>query len=359
MTQESDHPASALGPARGVYARAGGLAVFGLLLVASWQIVAPFAVSLAWALALAVSVHPVQHWLAARIGGRERSAAALLSLSLIFVVLLPVGLLMLYATQAMQALAEKLVTLRMSELPPPAVLEHIPLVGDRLREVWLEVQHGDFAAFSQLEGAVGGVAGWLLDFGLAVGGSFTQVLIAIVLVFPILLGADRSVGFARKLAQAVDSRRGVMLLHVATRVVRGVSVGVIGGAAVATALLLLGLALAGTPGLGLIGVATFLLALVQAPIFLVGIAAGAWFWWQGAFAWAVFVAVWSVGVHVAYSVMQPILISKEAGLPMSVMFLGVLGGFLAYGFVGLFIGPVVLGVLYATIAAWLKDGAHD
>lgn len=345
----------AVPPARGLYARTGGLAVFALLLVASWQIIAPFAVSLAWALALAVSVHPMQGWLAARIGGHQRSAAALVSLSLIFVVLLPVGLLMVYATQAMQALAQKIVALRGAELAPPAMLEHIPLLGDRLRNLWLDVQHGDFGAFSQLDGALGGVAGWLLDFGLAVGGSFTQVLVAIVLVFPLLLGADRSVGYARKLARAVDPRRGVMLLHVATRVVRGVSVGVIGGAAGATALLLLGLAIAGTPGLGLIGVFTFLLALVQAPIFLVGFAAGAWLWWQGALVWAVFVAVWSVGVHVGYSVMQPILISKEAGLPMSVMFLGVLGGFIAYGFVGLFIGPVVLGVLYATIAAWLQD----
>lgn len=345
-------------PARGLYARAGGLAAFGLLLISSWQIIAPFAVSLAWAVALAVSIHPAQGWLARRIGGRERSAAAILSLSLIFLVLLPVGVLMVYATQGMQALAQTLVNLRVAEMPPPAFLGRVPLVGDKLLELWLDVQHGDFGALSQLDGALGGVAGWLLEFGLAVGGSFTQMLVAIVLVFPLLLGARRAVAFARRLADAVDPLRGVMLLHVATRVVRGVSLGVIGGAAGATTLLMIGLALAGVPGLGLITVLTFLLALVQAPIFVVGLAAGAWLWWEGSIAWAVFAGLWSVGVHVGYSVLQPILISKEAGLPMSVMFLGVLGGFIAYGFVGLFIGPVVLGVLYATVSAWLQDDHH-
>lgn len=343
---------------RGVYARAGGLLVFALLLAASWQIIAPFAVALAWAISLAVSVHPIQVFFARRLGKRPKLAAALVSLLLFVTVLVPVGLLLVYATQGVQALAGHLGELKLAEMAPPPALAHVPVVGDRLVELWLDAQHGDFGAFSQVESALGGAAGWLVNAGLAIGSSFAQVLIAMLLVLPMLLGAEHGVRFTRQLADAVDPRRGRLLLDVATRVVRGVSIGVIGGAAVATLALLIGLALAGAPALGLIGVLSFLLALIQAPIFLVGLGVAAWLWWKGALAWAVFAAIWSVGVHLAYSVMQPVLISKEAGLPMSVMFLGVLGGFIAYGFIGLFVGPVVLGVLYATIVAWIEDLAR-
>ncbi|MEG0821762.1 MAG: AI-2E family transporter [Burkholderiaceae bacterium] len=355
MSGEDPAPSrSANGLTRGVYARAGGLAVFALLLLVSWQILAPFMVSLAWAISLAVSVHPIQTWLARRLGRRPRSAAALVSLLLIVTVLLPVGMLLIYATQAVQAMATRLGDLKLLEMAPPAVLDQIPLLGEHLQSLWRDAQQGDFATFSQIEAAVGGAAGWLVHAGLAISGSFAQVLIAMVLVFPMLLGAERSVHFARKLADAVEPTRGQMLLDVATRVVRGVSLGVIGGAAVATAALLVGLGIAGAPALGLIGVLSFLVALVQAPIFLIGLAVAGWLWWQGAVAWAVFAALWSVGVHLAYTVLQPMLISKEAGLPISVMFLGVLGGFIAFGFIGLFVGPVVLGTVYAMVVAWVE-----
>ncbi len=342
-------------PVNGLYARAGGLMMFVLLLLASWQIVAPFAVALAWAISLAVSVHPIQARLARRLGRRPRTAAALVSLLLIVTVLLPVGLLLLYATQGVQAAATHISDLRLLDMEPPAVLARVPVLGEQLQELWREAQQGDFATLSQVEAALGGAAGWLVNAGLAIGSSFAQVLIAMILVFPLLLGADRSVRFARKLAKAVEPRRGELLLDVATRVVRGVSLGVIGGAAVATAVLLLGLAIAGAPALGLIGVVSFLLALMQAPVFLVGLAVAGWLWWQGAVAWAVFAALWSVAVHLAYSVFQPMLISKEAGLPMTVMLVGVLGGFIAFGFIGLFVGPVVLGTMYAMLVAWVDS----
>jgi predicted PurR-regulated permease PerM len=340
---------------RGLYARAGGLLLFLLLLFASWKIVAPFAVSLAWAVSLAVSVHPLQNRLARTLGGRKRLAAALMSLVLVVTVLLPVGLLLLYATQGVQALNAWVSALDLSKMTPPDWLERLPIAGPHFKELWLEAQHGDFSAFARIEAALGEVGSWLLEAGLAIGGSLVQVLLAMVLVFPLLLGADRGVITVRRLAEAVEPRRGRQLVEVATRVIRGVSLGVIGGAAIASLVLLAGLAIAGAPALGLLGVITFVLALVQAPIFLIGLAVGAWLWWQGAMGWAIFVAVWSVGVHFGYGVLQSVWISKEAGMPVSVMFVGVLGGFVAFGFIGLFIGPVVLGVLYATLTAWLQD----
>ena len=340
---------------RGLYARAGGLVLFLLLLFASWKIVEPFAVSLAWAVSLAVAVHPLQTRLARALGGHKRLAAAVMSLFLVVTVLLPVGLLLLYATQGVQALNAWVGALDLASMAPPDWLERLPIAGPHLKELWLEAQHGDFSAFARVETALGDVGTWLLEAGLAIGGSFVQVLVAMILVFPLLLGAERGVGYVQRLAEAVEPRRGRELVQVATRVIRGVSLGVIGGAAVAALALLAGLAIAGAPALGLLGVISFVLALVQAPIFLIGLAVGGWLWWQGSMGWAIFIAVWSLGVHFGYGVLQSVWISKEAGMPISVMFVGVLGGFLAFGFIGLFIGPVVLGVLYATLTAWLRD----
>ena len=356
-TQDPAPPASGGDAAaqRGLYARAGGLLLFLLLLFASWKIVEPFAVSLAWAVSLAVAVHPLQTRLARTLGGRKRWAAALTSLVLVFTVLVPVGLLLLYATQGVQALNAWVGALDLASMAPPVWLDRLPIVGSHLEELWLEAQHGDFSAFARIESALGDVGSWLLEAGLAIGGSFVQVLIAMILVFPLLLGAERGVVTVQRLADAVEPRRGRQLVQVATRVIRGVSLGVIGGAAIASLVLLAGLAIAGAPALGLLGVITFVLALVQAPIFLIGLAVGGWLWWQGSIGWAIFIAVWSVGVHFGYGVLQSVWISKEAGMPISVMFVGVLGGFVAFGFIGLFIGPVVLGVLYATLTAWLQD----
>ena len=360
MDNEPSSSGSPIQPSHGPFAQAVALAVFGLLLFAAWKIASPFLVSLAWAVAIAVSVQPLHARFSVRIGKRPKLAAALVTLAAAAIVLVPVGLLFLYAADGIDAAGRWLSAVDLSTLAPPEWLRKVPIAGAALDQYWRDATTGRIGTIEDLQTQVAARGGWLAEQGLALGVSFVQILVAVLIVFPLLVGARKSAALVRSLSTAIAGARGGMLIDVAIHVIRGVSIGVVGVSLLATLALTLGLWIAGVGGLGLLAFVTFLVCMIQGPVMLVGFGVALWLWHAGAPGWALFVAVWGIGVNVAASVLEPYLISSKAGLPMTVMFVGVVGGFIAWGFIGIFIGATVLGVLYAITMAWIGgDKRYD
>ena len=112
---------------------------------------------------------------------------------------------------------------------------------------------------------------------------------------------------------------------------------------------------AGVPFAGILTSVMFLLALAQIGAVPVLLCAAAWLYWKGSIGWMIGLIVWSVIVGSLDNIMRPLLIKQGADLSLLLIFAGVIGGLIAFGLVGIFVGPVVLAVAYTLLEAWMRE----
>jgi predicted PurR-regulated permease PerM len=155
--------------------------------------------------------------------------------------------------------------------------------------------------------------------------------------------------FGRRLA----GDQGDRVIRLAGQAIRAVALGVIVTACVQAALAGLGLLLAGIPFAPVLTAVTFVLCIAQIGPMLVLGPSVAWLFWSGATVPATLLSIWAVLVIAMDNILRPILMTKGANLPMLVMFTGVMGGLLAFGLIGIFVGPVVLAIGYTLLGAWI------
>ncbi len=161
--------------------------------------------------------------------------------------------------------------------------------------------------------------------------------------------------FAGRLAgqQGVD-----IALH-AARAVRGVALGIVVTALVQALLGGAGMALAGVPAVSILTAATFMLCLAQVGPWPVLIPVCIWLFWSGETVWGGGMVAWTLVVSTIDNFIRPLLIKRGADIPLLLIFAGVIGGLMAFGIVGLFIGPVILAVTYTLLEEWVREGVAE
>jgi predicted PurR-regulated permease PerM len=336
-----------------------GVIFLGALIVASLWILRPFLAAAIWATMIVVSTWPVMLWFQARLWRRRFLAVAAMTLILVLVFVVPltlaVGTIVANADEIVARL-KSLVAFRMPT--PPDWVADLPFIGAKAVLAWEQ------AAASGIEGLLarltpyaGSVTTWFVSEAGDVGILFVQFLLTLVLAALMYArgeAAARAVGrFGRRLA----GDRGENAVRLAGQAIRGVALGVVVTAVVQSALGGLGLAIAGVPFAGLLTAAMLFLCIAQVGPSPVLIPAVIWLYWSGETAWGTFLLVWSLIVITMDNVLRPLLIKRGADLPLLVIFAGVIGGLLAFGLVGIFVGPVVLAVAYTLLEAWIEDGA--
>jgi predicted PurR-regulated permease PerM len=148
---------------------------------------------------------------------------------------------------------------------------------------------------------------------------------------------------------------GEHVVVLAGQAIRAVALGVVVTALVQTVLAGIGLAVAGVPFAGLLTAAILLLCIAQIGPVIVLVPAVIWLYWSNQTAWGTALLVWTIVVGSLDNILRPILIRKGADLPLLLIFGGVIGGLLAFGIVGLFIGPVMLAIAYTLLQRWMSD----
>jgi predicted PurR-regulated permease PerM len=160
----------------------------------------------------------------------------------------------------------------------------------------------------------------------------------------------------RDFANRLAGERGVGAVKLAGQAIRAVALGVVVTAVVQTLLAGIGLAAAGVPFAGLLSAVMLLLAVAQIGVVPVMLCAIGWLYWKDHAGIAAALLVWTVLVGTVDNVLRPLLIRQGANLPLLLIFAGVIGGLLAFGLVGLFVGPVILAVSYTLLLAWIDEG---
>jgi predicted PurR-regulated permease PerM len=340
------------------YARLGVLLLGGALLYLVWRIVEPLWQPLLWAVLLGALLAPFNARIAARLGGRRRLASGLTIVGVVLLVLLPViAIGGAVATQAAQLLQRIDTTqLRASHID----LAHVPFLQRPLE--WIDRTAG--VSLPQIEGWIVTGAKRLLETLANSGGAVmlgalgtivSFVLMLFVLFFVLRDGPLLAQRVVRMLP--IEARlRGRLWQHLID-VTRAVFVGIGVTALVQGLLLGIGFAIAGLPSPLVFGVLGALFALV--PVVgtaLIWVPAALWLVAQGEPGHALFMAAWGVlAVGSVDNFLRPILISGRVEVPTLAVFIGVMGGLSAFGFVGLFLGPIVLGLLVALFRFTTED----
>ncbi|MDH4569620.1 AI-2E family transporter [Pseudomonas sp. BN414] len=327
------------------------------LLGASLWVLAPFVSALFWAAVLAFASWPLMRLLSNLLNGRESAAAALLTAGWMILVALPLVWLLGNLAEHVRDATELVKNVQMEGLPPPPEwLHQVPLIGERLVRAWHSIDAQGAAFFASLRPYMGQAGNWILARSAQIGGGMVELVLSLVLVFFFYRDGPRMALFVeRGLERLIGDRAEHYLALVAGTVQRVVN-GVIGTAAAQAVLALIGFWIAGVPGALVLAIVTFALSLIPMGPPLVWVPATAWLAWHGDYGYAVFLGIWGMFIISGVdNVLKPYLISRGGNLPLVVVLLGVFGGILAFGFMGLFLGPTLLAVAYSLISDWIGD----
>jgi predicted PurR-regulated permease PerM len=334
------------------------VAAIGGLIAASFWVLRPFLPSVIWATMIVVATWPALCGVQTRLRGRRSLAVAAMTLAMLAILAAPLAVATVTIVEHADLVVAWVKSVGTRSLSgPPQWVGALPLAGPRLAAEWQNLAAArpeDLAA--RVAPYLAGVAAWLIAQVGSLGSLFVQLLLTIgvsaVMYARGEVAAEVVLAFARRLAGEPGER--VVLLSAGA--IRGVALGIVVTALVQAAIGGLGLAVTGVPHPLLLSSIMFLLALAQVGPVPVLLGAAVWLYLGGQTAWTVVLLVWTVLTASLDNILRPVLIRKGADLPFVLIFAGVLGGMLAFGLVGLFVGPVVLAVTYTLLVAWVTEG---
>jgi predicted PurR-regulated permease PerM len=332
-----------------------GIAVLALLVVGVFAVLRPFFASLLWALILSMATWPLFRWIEKKLGGRPTAAATVMTLLLLVALLGPLALVASSLTQDVGAVSERVKVLREEGMPPPpGWLIRVPVIGDDLTERWQSYADDPSLLGEAIKQYIRPAIQYTLGVGASLGGGLAQMTLSVLIAWFFyrdgLAGARRLGAVVHKLA----GERGPHLIELTGATLKGVVYGIVGTAFAQGSLAGIGFWLAGVPGAFLLGVLTAFLSVVPMGPVLLWLPAAAWLFFQvDAIGWAIFLVVWGiVVVGGVENLIKPIFIGRGSQLPLILVFIGILGGAVAFGFLGLFIGPTLLALGYALVREW-------
>jgi predicted PurR-regulated permease PerM len=329
----------------------------GALIVASFWILRPFLAAAIWAAMIVVATWPAMLWLQARLWRSRALAVAAMTIILLLVFVVPlalaIGTIVLNADEIV-LLFKSIAEFRMPT--PPDWLAALPFVGPKVVMAWEQ------AAASGVEGLMarlmpyaGSMTKWFVAEAGNVGFLFVQFLLTLILAALMYARGEAAARAASRFGGRLAGERGEGAVQLAGQAIRSVALGVVVTAVAQSALGGAGLAIAGVPFAGLLTAAMLFLCIAQVGPSPVLVPAVIWLYWSGETAWGTFLLVWSVVVVTMDNVLRPMLIQRGADLPLLLIFAGVIGGLLAFGLVGIFVGPVVLAVAYTLLGSWIDE----
>ncbi|WP_085705166.1 AI-2E family transporter [Pseudomonas sp. B8(2017)] len=327
------------------------------LLGAGLWVMAPFISALLWGAILAFASWPLMRLLTRALGGRETLAASLLTTAWILIVALPLVWLGFNLADHIRDATAFVRDVQVDGLPDaPAWLGGIPLVGERLVSWWQSLDQQGAALLASVKPHLGQMGNWLLARSAQIGSGVLELTLSLVFVFFFYRDGPRLSAFVLRLLHRLMGDRAEYYLELVAGTVQRVVNGVIGTAAAQGVLALIGFLIAGVPGAIVLGLVTFMLSLIPMGPPLAWIPATGWLVWKGEYGMAVFLGVWGTFIISGVdNVLKPYLISRGGNLPLVIVLLGVFGGLIAFGFIGLFIGPTLLAVGYSLLLDWSRN----
>lgn len=329
------------------------LALFFLLVFWAIVLVRPFLPIVLWSLILTVTFYPAFAWLARLIGGRRRLAAAIVTALALLVFTGPVIWLGLSTIDSLRIFSERLNTGEITVPPPPISIKTWPLIGERLYYLWGLASTNLKSAFTEALPHLQPLIGFARGIAENAAAGIPMFMISLIVTGFLLSPAPTFVKAIRELSERVLPARGQEFVKLAGATIRNVSQGLIGIALLQAILSGFAFVVAGIPASGLLALGVLVFGILQLPgIVLLPVII--WSWTVMPATAALALTAYLVPVSLINNVLSPIVMAHGLKPPMPVIFIGVIGGAIAHGIIGLFLGPIVLAVTWELVVAWVK-----
>ena len=332
------------------------LAAIVIVLVGCYLVLHPFIPAILFAAVVCSASWPLYIRLRRALWGNSTFAALVMSLLLIVLVIGPSLLLAISLSDNVNALADVIKsTLDGGPIAPPEWVARLPIIGELAAHYWQQFAISDDSLAAQLKGLVEPARAFLIGTGKAAGRGLLQLVLAAFIGFFFFRDGELLMSLIRKALDQLAGGLTTELVATIQNTVTGVVHGIFGTALAQAVVAVIGFMIAGVPAAWLLGVGTFFLSLVPVGPPLIWGGAAVWLMFQGETGWAIFILLWGLFVISAIdNVVKPYLISRASNLPLLVVVFGVLGGVIAFGFIGVFIGPPVLAVGLTLLQLWIN-----
>ena len=338
--------------AREVFIRMSLLVIMG---VSCFLLLRPFLDLIIAGIIIAVGVYPGHQMLTKVLSGRGKLAAVLCTAVLLLVIVLPTLLLAGTLADGVRNLTNQLEAGQLKIPPAPPSLAKLPIVGKKLKDFWTLSSVDLSEAASQLAPQIQDQIPVLIAVSVDISGILLKFLIAIVLAGFLLATSEKRIRFADKLFGRIFDDQGPEFEQLTARTVRTVTSGVLGVAVIQSVLAALGFWIVGLPGAGLWAVLFLVTSVLQVGV-VVLVPAVLYIFATQPTSHAVIFMIWCILVGLTDNALKPMLLGRGGNVPMPVIFLGVLGGFITMHIIGLFVGAIVLSVGYRLLMAWIDAG---
>jgi predicted PurR-regulated permease PerM len=330
------------------------LGLLALLIIWTFLIIKPFVPILTWSAVLAVAFYPAFSWLAKRLGGRPKSAAVILTLMTLGIVIGPAAWLGLSAVEGIKDLASQISTGDLMLQSAPERIKSWPVIGPWLYDLWNQAYTNLRAVLQEVAPYLKPLAGMMLSFAGDAGVGTLQFLLSVFVAGFLFPHGPQLVAAIRGFLFRIVPEQSEHFLELAGATIRAVSQGVIGVAIIQSLLAGIGFKLAGISSAGLLAFVVLLLSIVQIGATIVILPVVIWIWTAKDVTTALFLTAFLIVVGLLDNILKPLVMGRGLTTPTLVILIGVIGGTLAHGIVGLFIGPIILSVAWELAAAWIR-----
>lgn len=328
------------------------------LVLLCYHFFSPFLTMMLWALILAVTLYPLHQMLANRIGGRQGSAATLIVLLGLGLIVAPTVMLASSFGDSVHQLINGIRDNTLVIPAPAASVAELPIVGKKAYAAW-SLAHTDLPAFTKsMQPKIGELATKAMGIVASIGGGLLKFLFSFIIAGIMMAFGESG---ARAIKASIERIAGIALgsefTTLATSTVRAVASGVIGIACIQALLIGVLLTIAGIPFAGVLAVVVLVLGVAQVPALLVSLPAIAWMWSSGDYATvpAIVYSILLIVGGMADNVLKPLMLGRGVDAPMPVILLGALGGMATNGILGMFVGATALALGYQIFMRWVDD----
>ena len=346
-----------VGPSQDLTRITLGVLIIAVLLVASVWTLQAFIGPLVWATAIVVATWPLLLWVQRHVGNSRAWATTVMTVVMLLIFVVPfwaaLGAILDASADGVDVLRSYL---KNGLGPPPDWLAKIPFGGERLTAEWQALSAGGPEQFAEtVRPYVKSVTAWLLAVTGGFGGLLAHFLLTVIISGILYAQGEAAALGVRAFASRLAGESGDAAVVLAGQSVQSVALGVVVTALVQTALVGIGFFVAGLPHPGLLTAIVFVLCIAQVGPILILIPAIIWMYSHASGMAATVFLIYSVPMALLDNFLRPILISRGVDLPLILIIAGVIGGLLAFGVIGLFIGPVILAVTYSSLGLWIAD----
>lgn len=244
--------------------------------------------------------------------------------------------------------------------PEPPWMHNLPLIGDYASQTWQKFGQDSTHIVNLVRQYALTGSSWLLEKSLDLGGGLVHMSLAILVLYFFYRDGEDTAEHMILAIQRLAGKQTQSILNIIRSSLRAVVYGILGTALIQAFASIIGLMIAGVPYAFVLGVVSFFLMIIPNAGTVLWLPICIWMVVQGETGWAIFIALWfSLFVGTIDNWLRPILISREVELPFILIVFGIFGGLLAFGFIGVFIGPTLLATSYALIMDWLIRKEQD